>query len=379
MHTLQPGELVSPSSIPDLSRIAWTSIGIGTTTAAAAERDALGTTARIAIWPPHRLTAALAAADTEIGRLDREASRFREDSEISRIHRAGGGTHWVSRGLAEAVGVALAAARWTGGLTDPTIGSALISLGYDRDFATIRPDLDAGGQRGPDAQTPAEPLPRPAPAPGWRSVGLDGTRLTLPAGILLDLGATAKGLGSGRAAAAAAAAIATGGVLVSLGGDIAVAGEAPAGGWPIAIADTASPASEPWPGPPRALGSLVRLASGAVATSSVTCRQWHRNGRLMHHIVDPRTGRPAGGPWRTVSVAAATCAEANAAATAAIVAGGRAEAWLAATGLPGRLVTHGGEVRLLGGWPGTGDWPLPAPPPPRLAPWPGTGRGGDRD
>ena len=99
----------------------------------------------------------------------------------------------------------------------------------------------------------------------------------------------------------------------------------------------------------------------------------------MHHIVDPRTGRPAAGPWRTVSVAAATCAEANAAATAAIVAGGRAEAWLAAEGLPGRLVTHGGEVRLLGGWPDTGDWPLPAPPPPRLAPWPGTSSGGDRD
>ena len=323
MHTLQPGAPVSPSSIPELSRVAWTSIGIGTTTAAAAERDALGTTARIAVWPPHRLTAALAAADTEIGRLDREASRFREDSEISRIHRAGGGTHWVSRGLAEAVGVALAAARWTGGLADPTIGSALISLGYDRDFAAIRPDLDAGGQRAPDTQTPAEPLPRPAPAPGWQSVGLDGTRLTLAAGTLLDLGATAKGLGSDRAAAAAAAAIATGGVLVSLGGDIAVAGEAPAGGWPIAIADSASPAGEPRPGAPRAPGRLVRLASGAVATSSVTCRQWHRNGRLMHHIVDPRTGRPAAGPWRTASVAAATCAEANAAATAAIVAGGQ--------------------------------------------------------
>ena len=77
-----------------------------------------------------------------------------EDSEISRIHRAAGGTHRVTRGLAEAVGVALAAARWTGGLVDPTIGSALISLGYDRDFAAIRPDLDADGRRAPDTQTP---------------------------------------------------------------------------------------------------------------------------------------------------------------------------------------------------------------------------------
>lgn len=136
----------------------------------------------------------------------------------------------MTHGLAEAVGVALAAARWTGGLVDPTIGSALISLGYDRDFSAIRPDLDDDGRRAPDAQTPPEPLPRPDQVPGWQSVGLDGTRLTLPAGILLDLGATAKGLGSDRAAAAAAAAIATGGVLVSLGGDIAVAGEAPAAG-----------------------------------------------------------------------------------------------------------------------------------------------------
>jgi thiamine biosynthesis lipoprotein len=379
MRTPPPGAPVSPSSVPELSLIAWTSVGIGTDTVAAAERDALGTTARMAVWPPQRLTAALAGADTEIGRLDREASRFREDSEISCIHRAGGGTQWVTRGLAEAVGVALAAARWTGGLVDPTIGGALNSLGYDRDFAAIRPDLDTDGRRAPDAQTPAEPLPRPAPVPGWRSVILDGTRLTLPAGILLDLGATAKGLGSDRAATAAAAAIGNGGVLVSLGGDIAVAGEAPAGGWPVAIADSAGPAGEARPRPARVPGSMVRLASGAVATSSVTCRQWSRNGRLMHHIVDPRTGRPAAGPWRTVSVAAATCAEANAAATAAIVAGGRAEAWLAATGLPGRLVTHDGKVRLLGGWPGTGDRPLPPPPPPRLAPWPGTRSGGDRD
>jgi thiamine biosynthesis lipoprotein len=72
---------------------------------------------------------------------------------------------------------------------------------------------------------------------------------------------------------------------------------------------------------------------------------------VLHHIVDPRTGLPAGGPWRTASVAAATCADANAAATAAIVARERAEAWLVAAGVPARLVGHDGEVRYLGGWP----------------------------
>ena len=100
-----------------------------------------------------------------------------------------------------------------------------------------------------------------------------------------------------------------------------------------------------------ALTQEVRLTGGAVATSSITCRQWRRGDRLMHHIVDPRTGLPADGPWRTVSVAAATCADANAAATAAIVAGRRAEEWLARARMPARLVSHEGVVLHVGGWP----------------------------
>ena len=104
---------------------------------AIAERAALGTNARVAAWPPEDLDLALAAVDAELERLDREASRFRDDSEISRIHHEPGPVHQLSRGLAEAIGVALAAARWTGGLVDPTVGSALIALGYDRDFAAM--------------------------------------------------------------------------------------------------------------------------------------------------------------------------------------------------------------------------------------------------
>ena len=119
-----------------------------------------------------------------------------------------------------------------------------------------------------------------------------------------------------------------GGVLVSLGGDIAVAGTPPRHGWPVTVARNPDPG-----GVPR--GQLVRLAAGAVATSSVTVRRWHRGGIVLHHIVDPRTGRPADGPWRTATVAAVTCADANAASTAAIVAGPAAEDWLAEAGLPG--------------------------------------------
>ena len=114
----------------------WTHVGTEPAVAVAA-RDALGTDARVAVWPPDRLAAALDAVDRELSRLDQQASRFRGDSEISRIHASPRRVHTVSRGLAEAIGVALAAARWTGGRTDPTVGAALAALGYDRDFASV--------------------------------------------------------------------------------------------------------------------------------------------------------------------------------------------------------------------------------------------------
>lgn len=316
----------------------WTRVGTEPAVAVAA-RDALGTDARVAVWPPDRLAVALDAVDRELSRLDQQASRFRGDSEISRIHASQRRVHTVSRGLAEAITVALAAARWTGGRTDPTVGAALAALRYDRDFASVSP-------------APSARLPAPGPVPGWRQVRLRGRLLRLPAGTRLDLGSTGKGLGADRSAAAAWRASGRGGVLVSLGGDIAVAGQPPDGGWPVAIADSSLPGGAP-------ADQVIRLAAGAVATSSVTCRQWRRGGQRLHHILDPRTGYPAAGPWRTVSVAAPRCAAANAAATAAIVAGPDAPAWLAGTGLPARLTGHDGGVLLLGGWPGGDGGALP--------------------
>jgi thiamine biosynthesis lipoprotein len=329
---------------PELTAAApWRRVDTGDATVAVAERAALGTSARVAVWPPENLGGALAAVDRVLSALDRQASRFRQDSEISWIHRSGGGLFMLSDGLAEAISVALEAARWTGGLADPTVGDALISLGYDRDFAAIDPEW-------------REPAGVPVPAPGWQRVRLEGPVLRLPADVRLDLGATAKGLGSARAVRAAMAANGqAGGVLVSLGGDMAVAGQPPRDGWPILVADEPDPAGSSRAQP-------VRLASGAVATSSISCRQWRRAGRVLHHIVDPRTGLPADGPWQMVSVAAATCADANAAATAAIVAGDRAEQWLATAGLPARLVSRDGEVRYAGGWPDAGADRIDVPP-----------------
>jgi FAD:protein FMN transferase len=320
----------------------WHLVATGDNVVAVAERAALGTSARVAVWPPGSLSPACAAVDDVLAALDEQASRFREDSELSWLHAAGGKVFMLSDGLSEAVGVALAAARWTGGRTDPTVGDALISLGYDRDFAAI------DRQRG-------EPPATPAPAPGWHRVRLDGPLLRLLADVRLDLGATAKGVGSDRAARAVMSATGhTGGVLVGLGGDIAVAGTPPRDGWPVTVAEAPDSA-----GPQRT--QLVRLVGGAVATSSVTCRQWRRGGMMLHHIVDPRTGRPADGPWRTASVAAATCAAANAAATAAIVAGREAVSWLTREGLPARLVGQDGEVCRLGGWPPVSGRPVPVP------------------
>ncbi|HEX9066302.1 MAG TPA: FAD:protein FMN transferase [Streptosporangiaceae bacterium] len=363
---------------------AWSRVRIGSDAVAAADRDALGTTARVVVWPPERLSSLLPEVDFQIAELDRQASRFRADSEISAVHAAGPGSYQVSDGLAEAIEVALAAARWTAGLADPTIGSALIDLGYDRDFAAIEPS---------DTAPPQATHRRPA----WPLVRLTGTRLTLPPGIRLDLGATAKGLGADRAAWAAQAVLARtgngdGGVLVSLGGDMAVAGRPPAGGWPVLVADehrqvrsarslVPGPRANPrgaGPGRPGpiadpAIAQQVRLTKGGLATSSVTCRQWLRGGQVMHHIVDPRTGLPASGPWRTISVVAASCAEANAAATAAIVAGEAAPHWLARHGLPARLVGHDGQTLRTRGWPDTDGGRIEPPASAWLPAYAGTG------
>lgn len=321
--------MASPAEVPGGPR--WQVMASGPITVA--ERDALGTTARLAVWPPNALRVAVGAVDRELDRLDLAASRFRADSEISFVHAQLGAPVDISAALAEAIGVALAAARWSGGLVDPTIGASLIALGYDRDFVEVQ------SRAGAEAATP---LP---PRATWRSVRLDGLRVRVPKGVLLDLGATAKGLGADWSATAALAASGSGGIVVSLGGDVAAAGDSPRGGWPVLVADDHRQSAH---GPAT---QVVRLTSGGLATSSTACRQWRRSGRTFHHILDPRTGLPAAGPWRTVSVAAATCADANAASTAAIIRGDSAPQWLAAQGIPARLVGRDGTVVRVGGWP----------------------------
>jgi len=169
----------------------------------------------------------------------------------------------------------------------------------------------------------------------------------VPRGVLLDLGATAKALAADRAAVRIAEALGCG-VLVNLGGDIRVTGPPPDGGWRIGIADDLAPDDVP---EAAALAQTVVIVDGGLATSSPKVRSWRRGAASLHHIIAPETGLPAQTCWRTASVAAASCVDANAASTAAVIRGERAPGWLAALHLPARLVGHDGMVRTVADWP----------------------------
>jgi thiamine biosynthesis lipoprotein len=298
-----------------------------------ADDRALGSSLRVIVTNPARLRAAKAAVDEVVKGIDLAASRFREDSELSMLNASPEETITISPLLAQAIAAALRGAELTAGAVDPTIGSAIRLAGYDTDFANVPAD--------------GEPIQLIAHrVPGWQAIRFDlhSRTLRLPRGVEVDLGATAKAMASDLAAAAASKAIAGAGVLVSLGGDIAVAGDAPPQGWPVqASEDSSAPIDDD--------EETVTISSGGIATSSTTVRRWTRGGVVLHHIIDPATGLPAKSPWRTATVVAATCVDANIASTAAIVMGDKAVAWLEANRLPGRLVDHTGQVRRVAGWP----------------------------
>ncbi len=234
---------------------------------------ALGTLVQLVVTDPRDLAEARRLLAADLDEVDVACSRFREDSEIRNLSTARGRPARVSPLLAEAIAVALRAARLTDGDVDPTVGAAMSAVGYDRDF-------DEVPRTGPPLLVTTRTVP------GWREVHLEGQSLTMPAGIQLDLGATAKAWAADRAAGRIASRLG-GGVLVSLGGDIAVAGAVPDGGWRVRVQDvTGSP--EDLPVGPYA---LIAIQAGGLATSSTTARRWQRGGDVLHHILDPRTGR----------------------------------------------------------------------------------------
>ena len=282
---------------------------------------------------PSAILPARALVLGETAAMDEACSRFREDSELARVNELAGLPVRVGSLLAEVLCAAMRAAAATSGDVDPTCGAGLEAVGYDRDIELLRCD---------GASVVVHEY---LPAPGWQSVLWDPRSRTLrtPRGCRLDFGAIAKALAADRAAASVERELRCG-VLVSLGGDLATAGFGPAEGWQVKVADDHQTGEA-------APGQTITVHDGAVATSSTTARRWQGQSGPLHHVLDPRTGRPADSCWRTVSVTAASCVEANTAATAALIRGESARSWLTGLGLPARLVRHDGTVETVGGWP----------------------------
>jgi thiamine biosynthesis lipoprotein len=293
-------------------------------TATAAWR-AWSCTVRVTVDRDDAIDAASAGLAELMNRVELACSRFRDDSEISRANARAGLPTPLSPLASELVGTALRAAADSHGAVDPTVGHHLVAAGYDTDIEFVR--------RSPGERLRVDRLPQ------WRAVGLDPDLrvLTVPVGLSLDLGSTAKAWTVDRAADDIARRHGCG-VLVEIGGDLATAGGAQP--WLIRVAEREGGG-----------GELVTLSSGGITTSTTTVRRWHRDGEVMHHIIDPRTGACGDGPWRTASVWADTAVDANTASTAALVLGHRALDWLTARGTTARLVGTDGHVLKVGGWP----------------------------
>lgn len=292
---------------------------------------AIGTTNSVLVTEASVLDAALTIASQYLAELDRAVSRFRDDSEVSRLARlAEKSDAWCfgSELFLEHLDAARHAARISGGLVDFTVGSAVIASGYDADLDIVRARI-----------TYTAPS-RPARVPGWERVVRAGSRrVGVPRGTVLDFGATAKAHAADTIASRLAAAL-PGGFLVNLGGDIATSGPAPDGGWRVGV--------EAADGSVR---QVVAITGQGVATSSTQLRRWATGTGPAHHIVDPRTGRTAPAVWAQVTCIGASALEANTASTAAVVLGEEAPAWLTGHRVAARLDRPDGTVVFTPGWP----------------------------
>jgi thiamine biosynthesis lipoprotein len=256
---------------------------------------AMGTTVRLIGPDGQGFRAAVAAVEETFVRLNDRFTRFTRRSELSRVNARAGRWTAVSQEFRAMTRLALDAAARTGGLFDPTVLPALLAAGYDRDFD----DIIAGARLA---------LHPPVPCGRWADVKVVGQRVLLPPGVSLDFGGIAKGRAADLAAEEAVAHLPW--ALVDAGGDLRLTGEAvPPGGLEIAVEDPHDPTAE-----------LLRLrvASGGLATSSVTARAW---GPGLHHLIDPRTGLPADTGILQATVWAPTCAEAEVSAKWALLAG----------------------------------------------------------
>jgi thiamine biosynthesis lipoprotein len=280
---------------------------------------------------PEAVEAATYLAARVLDEVDLACSRFRDDSELMLANGAAGRAVEVSPLLVGAVRVALEAAEETDGLVDPLLGDVLCAAGYDRTFSLVPSD---------DPTAAALPVP----AGSWPQMVVTDTTVTVPLGAALDLGATGKAFAADLVALCVVDTC-DAPVLVSVGGDVRVA--APRDelqDQPVLVGHSLTDLEA------GGASTLVRLGAGGLATSSVSARRWRRGGRQWHHVVDPRTGLPAQGPWRTVTALGRTAAAANAATTASIVLGAAAYDWLVDHDVAARLVDHDGHVTRTPAW-----------------------------
>jgi thiamine biosynthesis lipoprotein len=240
---------------------------------------------------------------------ERIFSRFLPDSELNRVNGASGSFVPASPLFLHTVRIALDAAEETAGLVDPTLGAAIEAAGYTRDLSLLGPDPEPPGPARPGA---------------WSSLLVLDTRVGLPAGVRLDLNGVVKAL-----AVDDALALLSGDGFVSAGGDLAARGELT-----VALPD----------------GEAVLLRRGALATSGAVKRRWLRAGRVQHHLIDPRSGRPAESPWAQVTACGANCLAADIAAKAGFLLGSAGPALLDERGIPGRFLTPEGEPTLNEAW-----------------------------
>jgi thiamine biosynthesis lipoprotein len=295
---------------------------------------AIGTTATVLVQHPDGANEAERIMIRDLAAIDLACSRFRPDSELHEVQAQAGRPVRVSTLLFNALETAVSVAERTHGAVDPTVGNAIAQLGYDRDLSEV-------------LFRPRPPAPPTAlgPVAGYQHIHLDQRRRTVrvPRGVALDLGSTAKAFVADRIARHVVTAIGSG-VLVSVGGDISVAGEPPQGGWAVGIAE-ASDAD------PDAIEQTVAIRHGGLASSSQSVRTWTAGSRSVHHIIDPRTGDCAEAYWTLVSATGTSCVAANAVTTAALVWGADAISNLSSWGQAVRLVRRDGRIFSLNGWP----------------------------
>jgi thiamine biosynthesis lipoprotein len=295
--------------------------------------EAFGSYLFVSVRRPSALSPVVRLAEAVVADVDATCSRFRHDSDLSVANAAAGRWVDVDPLLVAAVDVARRAAEATDGLVNPLLGRTLVQLGYDRDFALLTPPVATVH---PGDPTAADAPPHDA----WRRIRTDPRgAIRVPAGTALDLGSTGKAWAADLIARAIEAEHGEP-ALVSVGGDVRIAA-ADREPWEIAVSERHGGAVQ----------QQIRLTQGGLATSSTRVRRWSHDGTVRHHLVDPRTGRPAAEVWRTVTATGPTCVAANTAATAAVVLGADAPAWLADRGVAARLQPAHGRVVVTGTWP----------------------------